>query len=431
MDKKQYPFVRLKELGFSSTDIAYLASHGWNPEDVLDQVNQLLNMRLTTESFARDTFFEQNEELIAPPSDKEYLGRKGSEYKGNLQLEYLWKPYIQYNEFQDIFGKSGSGKTFFVSLVCASTTTGVFPTETRPPGNVLYVSGEESFDEIADRILRCGGDLNRLTIIDRSVSIGLDFDGQYEMFCSIVQKYNPDLLVCDPWQCFCGERIDLNRQNMTRPLLQKISLLARATHCAIIFVAHMNKSNYFSDANDGLSGSSEIVNAARSAFRIIEDETDENRRIAIHTKANHAKRGDSLRFRFTEDHRIVWDGFSDITKETLEQASRNRKTPFEVVQSASFSEKNHMELISALLKECGDDDNCGIRITYDELREKHGESIFGGRQPKRALDDVTSEMQKRGILLKTGIDIRRGAKHHNGIFLQRIEDEEKECPYLF
>ena len=142
-------------------------------------------------------------------------------------------------------------------MICASVTTGNFPTEKREPGTVLYISGEESFDEVADRIARAGGNLNRVTIIDRSESVGLNFDDRYDDFSAVVRRYRPDLLVCDPWQCFCGERIDLNRQNQTRPLLQKVSLLAKENHTAIVFIAHMNKSQFMADANDGLSGSSE------------------------------------------------------------------------------------------------------------------------------------------------------------------------------
>ena len=410
---------------FSLEELNRIHRHGYVDRQIYKAVNDLLDDGVTTENNVHDTFFEMLPDLLEEPQAKETYGRNGAEYCGDLKIDYLWKPYILYNEFQDIFGKSGTGKTFLLSLICASTTTGQFPTEKRKPGTVLYISGEESFDEIADRIARAGGDLKRVTIIDRSESVGLNFDDRYEDFSAVVSRCRPDLLVCDPWQCFCGERIDLNRQNQTRPLLQKVSLLAKENHTAVVFIAHMNKSQFVSDANDGLSGSSEIVNAARSAIRVIEDETDPDRRIAIHTKSNHSKRGKSLRYRFIGD-RIAWDGFSEITKEILEQASRSRKTPLEALQQSAVAEEEHRALIAALLEESRNTELCGVRITYSEFSMKYGDSVFNGRQPKRVLDEVIPEMQARDIMLKTGIEIRKGSKHSYGFYIQKIVDDDSD-----
>ena len=353
------------------------------------------------------------------------LARNAAEYTGNLEIQYLYEPYFPYDQYTDVFGKSGTGKTFFVALVCAATTTGRFPTETKEPGTVLYISGEESFEEVADRISRAGGDLSRVNIIDRCNSVGLNFDTSFDTFAEIVKKYTPNLLVCDPWQCFCGERIDLNRQNQTRPLLQKVSLLAKETHCAIVFIAHMNKSQFLADANDGLSGSGEIINAARSAIRIIEDETDQDCRIAVHTKATHAKRGQSLKYRFL-GNRIVWDGFSEITKETLEQASRNRKTPLEALQNSYDQDSSTRKLITALMEESQGTEICGKRLTYDDFKLKYGDSIFNGQQPKRAIDSVISSLAEREITVKTGIQVRRNNKNFNGFFIQRVPNISTE-----
>jgi len=353
------------------------------------------------------------------------LARNAAEYTGNLEIQYLYEPYFPYDQYTDVFGKSGTGKTFFVALVCAATTTGRFPTETKEPGTVLYISGEESFEEIADRISRAGGDLSRVNIIDRCNSVGLNFDTSFDTFAEIVKKYTPNLLVCDPWQCFCGERIDLNRQNQTRPLLQKVSLLAKETHCAIVFIAHMNKSQFLADANDGLSGSGEIINAARSAIRIIEDETDQDCRIAVHTKATHAKRGQSLKYRFL-GNRIVWDGFSEITKETLEQASRNRKTPLEALQNSYDQDSSTRKLITALMEESQGTEICGKRLTYDDFKLKYGDSIFNGQQPKRAIDSVISSLAEREITVKTGIQVRRNNKNFNGFYIQRVPNISTE-----
>lgn len=423
--------------------IDFLLSAGV-PLDFIDRVKSRSSITVKEIAKAFKAMLEDGntvEEILAeyqemfPDSEtvkamKRGRGRSGSEYTGDLKIDYLWFPFLPLDEYSVIFGASGTGKTFYLSLICAYVTTGKklpCDDQERKPGIVLYISSEESFEEIVDRIIKAGGDKENCIVIDRVDSLGLNLDSGFEEMKDLILNYHPDLVILDPWQTFLGSSVDMNRANMLRPILQKLSLLAKKTHSAVVTVSHINKRAQGDDANFAATGSNELINASRSAIRLIEDENDSDRRIAVHTKSNHAKRGQSICFRFT-DNGVRWDGTSDIDKWTLEEAARRRQTPGELKRTKDGTEETKRKLISILLEESRNTESCGIRLTYDEMRLKHGSEIFGGMQPKRLLDSITEDLASRGIFVKTGIDIRRGEKHSNGFFIQRIESGFSEDP---
>ena len=360
---------------------------------------------------------------------KKIRGRSGSEFSGEFKIEYLWEPYVPMGEYTVIFGQSGSGKTFYTALISAYVTRGLmFPLDYRKKtaGDVLYITGEESFEEVCDRLIKCGGDPKHLIVIDRSESVGLNIREGFNELSEIVEAYNPKLLILDPWQSFIGEKVDPNRMNQLRPMLQKIALLAGKHNCAIILISHVNKKEQGQDASNAASGSGELINASRSAIRLIEDEEDDNRRIAVHTKSNHSKRGKSVCFRFNSDGTIQFDGTSDITKADLEKAARARKTPQEMKQTQQQKDDTRERLIDALIKEAENTEKCGKRFSYEHMKLAHGNDIFGDGQPKKLLDSAIDELYSQGIYLKTGIIITKGKKHYNGFFIQKTTDEKPE-----
>ena len=58
-----------------------------------------------------------------------------------------------------------------------------------------------------------------------------------------------------------------------------------------------------------------------------------------------------------------------------------------------------------------------LRLSYAEMTERFGEGIFGGRQPKRALDGVKEELEEMGVRVETGIDYRENRKHIRGFIV--------------
>ena len=56
-----------------------------------------------------------------------------------------------------------------------------------------------------------------------------------------------------------------------------------------------------------------------------------------------------------------------------------------------------------------------LRLSYAEMTERFGEGIFGGRQPKRALDGVKEELEEMGVRVETGVSVRKDKKVAKGV----------------
>ena len=195
----------------------------------------------------------------------------------------------------------------------------------------------------------------------------------------------------------------------------------------MILVSHVNKRAQGENANNAATGSSDFINASRSAFRVIFDDDNEDCRVMVHTKTNYASYGKSVRYRIN-DGGVVWDGFSEITKQTLEAAARRRTTPWEIVQG----DKEHTATSTALIEalETSANQFVATRYTYEEFKHLHGELIFGGAQPKRALDAVRERLTDDGYFLKTGIQVKKNGAKGNGFIIQRIDSTITEQVHI-
>ena len=56
-----------------------------------------------------------------------------------------------------------------------------------------------------------------------------------------------------------------------------------------------------------------------------------------------------------------------------------------------------------------------LRLSYAEMTERFGEGIFGGRQPKRALEAVREELEQAGVRVETGVSVRKDKKVAKGV----------------
>ena len=288
---------------------------------------------------------------------------------------------------------------------------------------MLIISAEDSGEVLKRRLQLSGADLKQVFILDRSDSIGMNFSSGYGDFEATVKEANPRLVIIDPWHGFLGESVDINRVNAIRPVFQRVANLAKICDCAIILVSHVNKRSQGENANNAATGSSDFINASRSAFRVIFDETDEDCRIMVHTKTNYASYGKSPKYRIV-DGGLQWEGFSAITRQTLEKAARQRSTPFELMQETEEKNAASNALVEAL--EASADQYKPTRFSYDEFKREHGEMIFGGLQPKRALDAVKERLSEEGFFLRTDLQIKKAGTKGRGFLIQRIETSTGE-----
>lgn len=340
---------------------------------------------------------------------------------GEDNTSFLWNPYIPKRDFSVFMAEGGAGKTILSCGIAAYISTGrPLPGEvfSSKPQNVLIISAEDSGEVLKKRLQLSGADLDRVFILDRTDSIGMNFSTGYEEFEATVKAYDPALVIVDPWHGFLGESVDINRVNALRPVFQRLSNLAKVCDCALILISHVNKRAQGENANNAATGSSDFINASRSAVRVIFDDMDEDCRVMVHTKTNYAPYGKSVRYRI-EDGGLKWDGFSEVTKATLEAAARRKSTPWEVMQKNDEKDSINEALIDVLKKSAGQ--FVPARYSYEEFKQAHGDLIFGGSQPKRALEAVKDRLSDDGYFLKV-CPVKKGGVTLKGFMIQRIDN---------
>lgn len=326
---------------------------------------------------------------------------------GEDNTRFLWYPYLPIGDYSVIMADGGTGKTILCCGIAAAVSTGHHLPGEEFDGegqNVLIISAEDRGEVLKKRLKLSGADLSRVFILDCTDSIGMNFSDQYAEFEATIKAYNPALVIVDPWHNYLGEAVDMNRANAIRPVFQKLSNLARVCKCAIILVSHVNKRAQAENANNAATGSNDFINAARSAMRVIFDEMDEDCRVMVHTKTNYAAYGQSVKYRIV-DGGVKWEGFSDVTRQTLEMAARRKSTPFEIMNRTAEQETINAALVEAL--ETSANQFVATRYSYDEFKKMHGALVFGGMQPKRALDAVRDKLTEDGFFLKTGIQVKK------------------------
>ena len=357
-----------------------------------------------------------------PP--EKYSAVPASEF-GEDQTDFVWYPYIPIGDYTVLMSPGGTGKTYFTCGIAAAISKGEeLPGDYRPaePGTVLIISAEDRGEMLRKRLEASGADLHKVLIIDCMASVGMDFSDSYEEFKATIKRYSPKLVIVDPWHAFLGDNVDINRVNVVRPRFQRLANIAKELNCGMILISHVNKRAQGENVNNAATGSTDFVNAARSALYIIFDEDDDDCRIAVHTKSNYARYGDSVKFRIVKGG-VVWDGFSQIDRQTMEQAARQKKTPGEVINSSENRQKAKEMLVKSLLAIASPVSD--VRYTYDDFKERFGEEIFGTIQPKRALDAAAEDMLSRNYRLITGIQVKRDGKKGNGFLIRPLSKEDE------
>lgn len=391
-----------------------IPEHG-DISDMLDHFGPEKTMELVVNLISRTP------DWTPPTTPKGRQAKAASEF-GEDNTTFLWYPYLPIGDYTVLMADGGTGKTILCCGIAADVSTGrpLPGDEFSGPGqNVLIISAEDSGEILKKRLAKSGADLDKVYILDRTDSIGMDFSDGYSEFEATVKACKPALVIVDPWHGFLGDKIDMSRANAIRPVLQRLSSLAKTCDCAMILISHVNKRAQGENANHAATGSSDLINAARSAIRVIFDETDEDCRIMVPTKANYTAYGQSVKYRIV-DGGVRWEGFCDVTRQTLELAARKRVTPLEVMQRTEEREAVSDHLVKAL--EEAANGSTPTRITYDEFKDKYGDFIFGGGQPKRALDAIKDKMGDNGYYLKTGLQVKRGNSKSNGFMIQRIDN---------
>ena len=387
-----------------------------------------------------------------PPKKKKYHAIRLSEVQPERQ-EFLWYPYIPIGEITVMFAAGGTGKSFATVGIGADITAGrTLPRNgmeatTARPENVLYISAEDNESIILNRMKEAGGNPNNCIVLKTPKNIKELDDESFllpqnkhdseniQAFSDLLEEYHPKLVIIDPWSVYIGDDKNMNRANDVRGITSVLTVLAKQFHCAILIVAHVNKKAQADNANDAVSGSTALIDAARSAIAVRSFGADSDRRVMVQTKSNYERKEKSVVYRIINQGdgvtaRFEWAGFSDLTADDLTNSARTGKKLSDIANEKEDEEENIQAIVEVITSLS--EPNKKIPISYNRFRTEIidfcGEDFLGS-QPKKYLNKALTDLRSRGIGIEIPAGVVKGLakdgtreENSRGFYICRLTD---------
>lgn len=239
---------------------------------------------------------------------------------------YLVPPYLPKGMISILGGVSGVGKTWLALDWAAAITQGrklpfLDPFSPPPdPSTILYFTQENDPNAVLrPRLDTLGAALQRVYIQGQP-------EGEvYEPLTlndprleDAAQQVKPALVVFDPIQSYLGARVEMNKANEVRPVLDWLADFAKRHDCAVLLVSHMSKPGLGNSAAlDRLLGSSDFRNTARSIVIVGADPEDKEHRVFAHGKNSLGPPGDSWGYHIDIQQGVVYDGRSELSADDI------------------------------------------------------------------------------------------------------------------
>lgn len=273
----------------------------------------------------------------------------------DLNIDWLWEPYIQRGNLTILRADPGTGKTFFVAALMAAIANGYQPAGMpgelkKTCGRCIYFGNEDDPETIKTRIKSAGGvNLSQLAFIREPVTFG-----EPDRIRKAVEDFGADLIVFDTIQSYLGSKVNMNSANEIAPLLDSLREVARKTDAAILITEHKNKNEKGSALYRGI-GSMSIVGAARSVLEIVRDPDARNIRYTMQLKTNHREAAAAM-WAITENGKFEWKGKTEKTQDEINETAELASVP--IIMAAREIMDKHPDgwqgSASDIQKECGD-----------------------------------------------------------------------------
>ena len=325
-------------------------------------------------------------------------------------IDWVWNPYIPVGEYTILSAAGGEGKGVVTSKIVADISAGrALPGQLPLYGEkVLFISSEDRKGLLSKRFRASGADMRNVTILDPDDTLKPQ-EGEEDDFQPFTIDDLPDVLngagyrlvIIDPLQAFVGEKVDLNRQNQMRPVLQRLAHYAHDAGCGILLIMHVNKRSQSDNLNNAVAGSAEMVNAARSVLQVVRDPEDEDMRLLVHTKSNYAKAGRTIKYMIGDDGGVTWGGFSEITRFDIENANRHRQNLREYFDTLRSTSSRDDDIVDTIRMEA--EPGKAVNVTYKRLADEDAEptGFWTGSRPSGVLkqQNIADKLAVYGITL--------------------------------
>jgi len=209
------------------------------------------------------------------------------------ETEYLFFPWFVRGKLNSVQGDTSTGKSTFLYAIGAyvSTGRGLFGIPCEAPGNVMFITLEDSESDILTAFVDAGGNTKHLRKMPKELIARIELGNAdvLQFIEKAITKHKLKFLTLDPIQNFLSG--DMNKASETRPQLANLMEIAERTGCCIAFIQHTTKDQTRSALHKGI-GSVDILAATRSALQIVSDPDDLDVKIAFTIKNNTASRQD-------------------------------------------------------------------------------------------------------------------------------------------
>ncbi len=230
-------------------------------------------------------------------------------------VEWLCYPYIPFGKVTILQGDPGCGKTMLALDIAARLSKGEplpFSDVPLSPMIVLYQTAEDGMsDTIKPRLLEAKANCSNIKFIDESQDPLCFTDRRIE---EAITQTGARLLILDPLSAYIGGDISLNAANEVRASFRPLYEMASRTRCAVLIIAHMNKS-VGGSALYRTNGSIDVSGAVRSIIAVGRRKGEKSERIAVHVTSNLAQAGKALIYDLTD--KIEWKSQEDIDPDGL------------------------------------------------------------------------------------------------------------------
>lgn len=318
------------------------------------------------------------------------------------EAEYLAEPYLPRGMITILAGHAGQGKTTLALWLASHVSNGDLMPGGKP-GNVYYFTTEndesivlrprlEAMDARLDRVMVMRSDARQLTLTDpRLFEMHKIFDGK------------PDLIVFDPVQSYVGKKLDMNRTDDVRFMMDNLNKLLHATNAAVVLICHTKKApmGFNGRPCELINGSSDFVNAARSVCFLGRDPARPDVCVVAQEKNSLGLPGASLAFTIGEDGAVHWsDEECELTAAQIltysDEKRQHAARPSERAQAAlrDLLAKNEKMRSTDILEACAKQgiSRSAVYRARDELpiqKQRTGMGSFWSMPAKSQMDTTT------------------------------------------
>jgi hypothetical protein len=330
---------------------------------------------------------------------------------------YFWNPYIRAGNLNIIRGDGGSGKTALAFALAAAVTTGHMPAQmpgsmpgTDHPATVIYFGAEDDPGEYRFRANNAGCDCGRLYIVTPGAA--LPTMGSVDRLRLLIRYSKARLIIFDPVQSFLGAKVDINKANEIRPVLDALRELMRSEDCACVIIEHLNKASGQNAHYRGI-GSVDFINASRSVLLVGRHPVRMDSRAVFHLKAN-ALYGEPFSFTMDTEGRFVWEG-QCAEVDCADDVLGSRRSGGAAIQPAEVVTPDMplIRVLQAMLDEHPD----GLKVTASEIFNVMTASE-GGLGETDSPTKVGAYMQRNAqeMLSQAGISVKKGRNGNSVIW---------------